>query len=1331
MRRIVIAVLVAMASIAVVARAQAPDTTLPSERSRLYVVGTSHLDTQWRWSIRETINEFVPATFEDNYKLMKLYPGYVFTFEGAFRYMLLREYRPDLYNQLKPLIDAGQWRVGGSWVDAVDVNLPSLESLVRHALYGNGFYKREFGVTSRDVFLPDCFGFGYALPAIANHCGIRSFSTQKLTWGSSVGVPFDIGVWEGVDGSSLVAGLNPGAYVGTIEGDLSRDTSWLRAAEEQRKKSGLPAAYRYFGTGDTGGAPDSASVAWLAKSLNGDGPLEVVSIGSDDLIEAAAQARRADLPHFKGELLMTRHGVGCYTSQATMKRWNRHNELLADATEKACVAASLLAGVEYPRDDLRDLWIRFLWHQFHDDLTGTSIPEAYEFSWNDEILCQNRFSAILENAISHISTTLDTRAKGTPLIVYNPVAMPREDVVEATVRFDGIAPEFISVFDPKGKEVPSQVTARNGSELTVVFLASVPSAGFAVFDVRPTKSASAITTDLAVTANSLESDRYRVQIDAHGDVSSILDKRANRELLARPIQMQLLHNKPDRWPAWEIDYDEIMAPLQAAVGGPATIEIVERGPARVALKITRKTDRSSFSSVVSLAAGKAGNRVEFHDEIDWYEKETLLKAAFPLAVGNEHVAYDLGLGTVRRGINHAKLYEVPGHQWADMTVPNGDYGVAILNDCRYGWDHPDSTTLRLSLIHTPGVFDSWSWVGDQSSQDMGHHSLGYAVMGHAGGWEDGGVVQHAAEFNQPLLAFQTITHPGMAGREYSLVSLETQDSGGRWSTPASDPGVFINSVKMAEDSDEWIVRLKETKGRAVPAVRVRFAQPVRAAREVDGAEEPMGSAVVVNGALETSLGIYRPRAFAVSIGNPLPIPFSTEALLALPKKSIPASLEYNLDGISLDGNRKDGDFESGRTLSGELLPDTLHWLGVDYVFGKRSEGVHNILQSQGQSLSRPSDQFNTLSILAAAVGGPAQGTFKIGDRDTTIWVQDYADKIGQWNNRLVAGNFVEEPDLIAPAYINRAPVAWYGSHRHSAEGENEAYQFTYLYLVNLPIPPGTQEVTLPDNPRILFLAASWANLEGDPIRPAQNLYDAAEATLTRIAAPRKAFVDSLAIELSTPIPGADIRYTLDGTDPTTSSPMYAGPLVINQTSTIKSRAFSMGADDSYIASATYHHLTMREPKEATGGVPGLACDYYEGSWDLIPGFDTIPVVKSLTLETITVPEIARDEDYGVVLKGFITVPKDGLYDFYLSSDDGSHLYIADTLVVDNDGLHGMGDLVGGVGLRAGTHPLLIRMFQKKGDEGLMLSVDGPGIAKQEVPAGWLMHLPGKKGMGRK
>lgn len=1327
MRRNWVLLVILVAACTTMVHAQQADTV--KARPTLGVVGTAHLDTQWRWTIRQSIDEFIPATFADNYRLMDLYPDYVFSFEGAFRYMLLKEYRPDLYARLKPLVDAGRWRVTGSWVDAVDVNLPSFESLVRHVLYGNGYFKREFGVTSRDVFLPDCFGFGYALPSIAHHCGLQSFSTQKLTWGSAYGVPFDIGIWEGVDGSSLVAALNPDAYVSQIKDDLSRDSTWLEAAQHQYEVSGLPVAYHYFGTGDTGGAPDSASVDWLEKSIHSDGPLKVASIGADDIVDMAAQVRRAELPHYKGELLMTRHGVGCYTSEAAMKRWNRKNELIAGAAERASVIADLFGGATYPRDALRDLWIRFLWHQFHDDLTGTSIPEAYEFSWNDEILCQNRFAAILEQAMSSLSPALDTRAKGVPLIVYNPLGMQREDVVEATVTFDDGTPEFVSVFGPNGKEAPSQTTAHAGDSVTVVFLATVPSVGFAVYDVRPAKAACTIPTGLAVTANSLENDRYRVTIDDSGDVTSIYDNGVDCELLSGSIQLQMLFDKPNRWPAWEIDYDDIMAAPEATVGGTPEITIAENGPARVALRITRKTDHSVFHTTISLAAGSAGDRVVFDEAIDWYERETLLKASFPLTSANERVTYDLGLGTIERGLNHAKLYEVPAHQWADMTALDGSYGVAVFSDSRYGWDHPDSNTLRLSLVHTPGVFDSWSWVGDQSSQDKGHHRLSYAVCGHTGDWRDGDIVRQAARFNEPLIAFQTVAHAGSAGNRFSLISVETLNAEGKWSAPKDDPGVMINAVKKSEDSDQLVVRLRETRGQAIPAVRVRAAYPILAATEVNGAEEPIGDAVIEDGALITSLGAYRPRAFALTLA-------STAAPQMQKPVCQPVALDYNLDGISTDNNQVDGDFENGRTLAGELLPDTLMWLDMPFTFGSKADGAMNVVRCEGQTIAIPSGDYNSLCILATAAGGPAQGTFGIGSKTPnpfsvsntaeTVWIQDYAEKIGQWDNRLVAGNLVEEPGLIAPEYINRAPVAWYGTHRHSESGENESYQFTYLYLVRLDIPDGAEQLTLPDNPAIRVFAATAVQDNSDAVRPTKPLYDVADATIATIASPWKAFVDSLVVTMGSPNPGTEVHYTLDGSMPTAESPLYAGPVSITETATVKARALRAGADDGYVASATYHRLTMRDPVTQEGLVPGLQCRYYEGSWDSLPGFDTMAVLQTLVLDTVAVPDIARDEDYGVVLTGFVKVPHDGLYNFYLSSDDGSDLLVSDTLVVDNDGLHGMGAIAGGVGLRAGLHPLTIHMFQKKGDEGLALHVDGPGMPEQTVPSGWLFHAPESK-----
>ena len=467
MRNVILVTIALLLGSCVWVGAQTQSQRSSPKKWNLYVVATAHLDTQWRWTIQNTINEYVPATFRDNFKLMQQYPDYIFSFEGAFKYMLLKEYYPEEYQRLKPYVANGHWRLTGSWVDAVDVNMPSFESLVRQVLYGNGYYKQEFGKTSCDVFLPDCFGFGYALPSIAAHCGLKSFSTQKLTWGSAIGVPFDIGIWEGVDGSTLVAGLNPSSYSGSITGDLSRDTSWSRKIVHQGETSGLYAAYKYFGTGDIGGSPDSQSVDWLQKSINSDGPISVNSIGADDLASIVAAQSDAHLPRYKGELVMTRHGAGCYTSQAAMKRWNRKNELLADATERASVIAAMLGGLTYPKEELKETWIRFLWHQFHDDLTGTSIPEAYQFSWNDEILCQNRFAGMLENAVEATTPMFDTRVKGVPLVVFNPLAIPREDVVEADVAFTGKAPETIRVFDPDGKETPSQIAQTSGDTARV------------------------------------------------------------------------------------------------------------------------------------------------------------------------------------------------------------------------------------------------------------------------------------------------------------------------------------------------------------------------------------------------------------------------------------------------------------------------------------------------------------------------------------------------------------------------------------------------------------------------------------------------------------------------------------------------------------------------------------------------------------------------------------------------------------------------------------------------------------------------------------------------
>ena len=1035
-----------------------------SKEKVLYVVGTAHLDTQWRWTIQKTIEDYIPKTLLDNFARFEKHPDYVFSFEGAFRYMLAKEYYPEDYERLKKYIAANRWAVCGSSVDAGDSNIPSPESLIRHILYGNGYFRKEFGRTSRDIFLPDCFGFGYVLPTIAAHCGLKGFSTQKLSWGSSVGVPFDIGVWEGVDGASVVAELKPGPYVNIIGSDLSNDKGWLKTIDEQGKQSGLYIGYKYFGVGDMGGAPQDSSVAWLEKGIHRNGPIRVISAPADLLCREITPQQKDRLPKYRGELLMTTHGTGCYTSQSAMKLFNRKNELLADAAERASVIADWLGGSPYPGETLKRTWIQLLWHQFHDDLTGTSIPEAYTFSWNDELLALNRFSSVLDDAVGAASRALDTQVKGQPVVVYNPLAIDRQDPVEAEVVFPEEAPEQARVYDALGKETPSQILRRQENKVTVLFLASVGSIGYAVYDVRPAPSSSRLLTGLKVTESSLENHRYIVRLDDNGNVARIYDKQAKKELLSAPARLELLRDESRIWPAWEITYQTVSEKPVAYLSGPAKIRILEKGPARVALEITRTAGNSTCVQVLRLSDGSAGDRLEFDTSVDWKTKGTLLKAAFPLSVSNTHATYDLGIGVIERGNNTQKLYEVPAQQWADITGKDGGYGVSIFSDCKYGWDKPDDQTIRLTLLHTPTPVN----YKDQDLLDIGKHHLLYAVAGHSGDWRQGHTVWEAARLNQPLLAFQAPLHAGKLGKTFSFLKTNA-------------PQVFVKAVKKAEDSDEIVVRLVEITGSPAENVTVSFSTPVVSARELNGAEELLGPAAVKSGKLAFSMKPWQPRTFAVKIAGP--------AAKLTPPACSPVILPFDLDVATRDRDKNEGDFDGrGHTIPGELLPESLTCNGIPFLFGSTEETAPNALACRGQTLTLPDGNFNRLYVLAAAANGDTKGTFTVDGKSVELRVQDFTGFIGQWYSRMANGKPTEDIAQIILPYCKPDQVAWTGTHRHASAGKNEPYVFCYLFKYRIDLPKNCRTVTLPDNKNIIVLSATVAANENDALRPTQTFY---------------------------------------------------------------------------------------------------------------------------------------------------------------------------------------------------------------------------------------------------
>src|SRR5260370_9620014 len=566
------------------ARAQSKTTPDPdlTKDPTLYVVGYAHLDTQWRWEYPQVIREYLPKTMHDNFALFEKYPHYVFNFSGANRYRMMKEYWPEDYEKLKKYVTAGRWLPAGSSMEEGGVNSPSAESIIRQILYGTQYFRREFGKTSAEYMLPDCFGFPASLPSILAHMGLKGFSTQKLTWGSAarvggpgsientpVGTPFNVGFWEGPDGRGVIAAFNPGSYTGQVREDISKSpiivdpnaknnpVDWPGRVALNGKVSGLFTDYHYYGTGDTGGAPSEASVKMMEAIVTkgmaslpgqanpaqgqpsppaspavrvGDGPLHVVSATSEQMFLDIRPEQLAGLPRFKGELQLTNHSAGSYSSETVPNTLNRTNTLLADAAEKATVPPAWLGGRPYPQARLNKAWTLVMGGQFHDILPGTATPKAFEFSWNDDVIAMNQFAEVLTSATESIASGMNTETKGVPIVVYNPLNIAREDVVEATLSFPSDAGNPI-VFGPDRREEPAQVS--NGK---VLFLAKAPPIGYAVYDVCPAV-APPVVSELKVTESSLENERYRVALDQNVDVTSILYKTLNKEMLSAPPRL--------------------------------------------------------------------------------------------------------------------------------------------------------------------------------------------------------------------------------------------------------------------------------------------------------------------------------------------------------------------------------------------------------------------------------------------------------------------------------------------------------------------------------------------------------------------------------------------------------------------------------------------------------------------------------------------------------------------------------------------------------------------------------------------------------------------------
>ena len=1016
---------------------------------KAYMISNAHFDSQWNWDVQTSIDVYIRNTMVQNFWLLERYPDYVFNFEGGVKYSWMKEYYPEMYGQVKEWIRRGRWNVCGSTWDATDPNIPSPESFFRNILLGQQFYREEFGVRSNDIFLPDCFGFGYTLPTIAAHAGLIGFSTQKLQWRKhpfygEAKVPFSIGLWQGIDGSRLMAALNANDYNTRWDGrDMSRDEGIIALA-----KGGVNnTAYRYYGVGDRGGSPTIPTLVSLEKGVHGDGPLEVVSARAGQMYEDYYPFdKHPELPVYDGELLMDVHATGCYTSQAAMKRFNRRNEQLADAAERASVMAHWLGAAAYPAEELRTEWRRFIWHQFHDDLTGTSIPRAYTFSWNDELIAQDKFANLAASASGGVSRALDTRVKGIPVVVYNPVAEIRREVVEAEVAA-ATQPRAVSVWSPRGERVPAQLLGYKDGKARIAFAAEVGAVGYAVYDLR--MQGAAVRSSLKATPNSLENRIYKLTLDANGDIASVLDKRSGRELVQDGKAFRLAmftENKSTDWPAWEI-WKETIDRAPEAVADDVMISVAEQGPLRATLKVSRRHGKSTFVQYISLTEGAADDRIDIRNEVDWQSENALLKAEFPMSVSNPEAAYDLGLGYIRRGNNTPTAYEVYAQQWADLTDRDGAYGVVVMNDCKYGWDKPDDHTLRLTLLHTPTPGRHYKY---QSRQDIGRHVFTYSLVGHTGDPVVGRIASKAESLNQPLAAYAAPKHAGGLGREFSFLSVST-------------PQLAVKALKQAEDGSGYVLRLNEMSGKPLEQGEIRFAAPIEAAYVLNGVEERRAEARFEGNRLIVSSGRFAPSTYLVKLRT-------SDIRLNAPS-SLSVDLPCNDYAFTVDAFNRQGNLDgNGNSYAAELVPEEVVSEGVVFRVSNDVERK-NVVKCDGQRIVLPQGNYGRVYLLAASLDGDRDAEFAVDGKSFCCPVPCYSGFFGQWGHDGGDG-FVKNGDL---AYV--------GTHRHSADHGNESYVFTYMYKIGLPVEAGAKELTLPKDRNVVIFAVTMSDNQNDNLPP--------------------------------------------------------------------------------------------------------------------------------------------------------------------------------------------------------------------------------------------------------
>lgn len=744
-------------------------------------IGHTHIDVAWLWRLKHT-REKVARSFSTVLQLMKQYPEYIFLQTQPQLYKFIKEDYPEIYEQIKNRIVEGRWEVDGAmWLEA-DCNIPSGESLTRQILHGSLFIKKEFNKDVQYLWLPDVFGYSWALPQILKKSGIDTFMTTKISWNQYNRMPHDTFVWRGIDGSEVLTHFittpEPGRdlvnnqwasrWFYTYNGQLEPETV-LGSYKAYRNKDMNKQLLISYGYGDGGGGVTRDMLENRRRMDNIPGLPHVKTGRADEFfkqLHETVDSTENYVHTWDGELYLEYHR-GTYTSQAFVKKMNRRLELALRELEILYTTIQSTEGIEYPKKELFDLWEVLLRNQFHDIIPGSSIKEVYQDH-------KVEIGEAMENSVQLLSRLDDSETN--QWTVFNTAGWARKELVTIEVKEKG---KFVTDSGEELQAIPS-----DGGY--IVQTPTILALGNCLIKFEPMDKDGIEINFAKEIENGIDTDDYLIKWNEKGQLISIYDKKYNREVLKENglgNRLQLFEDKPMNFNAWDIDifYQEKFIELAAE-----SVRVKESNSLNVSVEFIYTFGTSRI--IQNMQVYKNSRRIDFITKVDWKEREQLLKAGFDVAIRSTEATFDIQYGNVKRPTHwntswDMAKFETVAHQWVDFS--QREYGVSLLNDCKYGHDIKDQT-MRITLLKG-GIYPD-------PTADIGHHEFTYSLLPHKGDFVEGRTVEEAWAINQPLSVVK-----GNKGMN-RLFTLESEES------------VYIDAVKLAEDGNGMIIRVHDHLG---------------------------------------------------------------------------------------------------------------------------------------------------------------------------------------------------------------------------------------------------------------------------------------------------------------------------------------------------------------------------------------------------------------------------------------------------------------------------------------------------------------------------------------